>query len=86
MYPRKGCLNVGSDADIVIFDPSVERYISPEALHSPVDWSPFDGETLYGEAQTVFLRGNAIILESKLNAEAGCGRFTARNCRHIVLP
>ena len=86
MYPRKGCLNVGSDADIVIFDPSVERYISPEALHSPVDWSPFDGETLYGEAQTVFLRGNAIISENKLNAEAGCGRFTARNCRHIVLP
>lgn len=59
MYPRKGTLAPGSDGDLVIFDPSEEKVISPAVLHSPVDWNPFDGQTLSGFAQAVYLAGQA---------------------------
>lgn len=79
VYPRKGSLAVGSDADVVIFDPDAARVISPEVLHSPVDWSPFDGETLFGNVETVLLRGHPIISGGELTAEAGCGRYVERS-------
>lgn len=82
MYPRKGTLAAGSDADAVIFDPNTARVISPEVLHSPVDWSPFDGETLWGNVETVLLRGKPVILDGRLTAEAGYGQYMERRLHH----
>lgn len=83
MYPGKGSLDVGADADIVIFDPQIHRLISPKVLHSIVDWNPFDGTELWGRAEKVLLRGHIIVDDDKLLAEPGSGRFIPRNKGNI---
>jgi dihydropyrimidinase len=68
LYPKKGTLAVGSDADIVVFNPDTEWTIDAETLHMATDYSPFDGRSVTGRAETVFVRGERVVDEELVGA------------------
>jgi dihydropyrimidinase len=78
LYPRKGTLAVGSDADIVIFDPGKRVTISAATHHSRVDYNLFEGTEVTGTPELVLLRGNVLVDNGELVAAPGIGRYVAR--------
>ncbi len=78
MFPQKGTIAVGSDADIVIFDPNVERTISASTHHMNVDYNPFEGLKVTGEPVSVLSRGEFIIREKQLVGKPGMGQYLKR--------
>lgn len=78
LYPQKGALLPGSDADMVIFDENARSKISSCALHGAVDWTPFDGMPVCGSVTATFLRGRPIVEDGKLQVEKGYGKFIFR--------
>ena len=78
MYPRKGTIAVGSDADIVIWDPMAEHTISAASHHMNVDYSMFEGKHIKGNAETVLSRGEIIVQDDKFTGAAGRGDFIKR--------
>lgn len=66
LYPQKGILAPGSDADIVLFDPNVKWTMSADALHMNTDFCPFEGREVFGKPKTVFSRGEVVIRDYKL--------------------
>ena len=78
MYPRKGTIAIGSDADIVIFDPKKEHTISVKTHHMNVDYSAYEGHHVIGKTETVILRGEVAIENEKCLLKAGHGQFIAR--------
>lgn len=78
MYPRKGCIAVGSDADLVIFDPGKEHKLSAATHHMNVDYSAYEGWEVKGKCETVILRGKVAIGQGKVMVEKGYGRFVKR--------
>ena len=78
LYPRKGTIAPGSDADIVVFDPAKEQTISAATHHSKADYSLYEGTTVVGTPETVLLRGNVLVDGGELVASAGVGRFVQR--------
>ena len=78
MYPRKGVLAVGSDADVVIFDPNARRTIRATELHSACDYDPYEGWDVTGWPLIVIARGEVVFERGELRAEAGRGKFVAR--------
>ena len=79
MYPKKGCISPGSDADIVIFDPKEEHKISAKTHHMNVDYSAYEGWKLKGKVKTVLLRGQVAIDNGEVKIEKGYGQFVKRN-------
>ncbi|MGA7837747.1 MAG: dihydropyrimidinase [Ignavibacteriaceae bacterium] len=79
LYPRKGTIAVGSDADIVIWDPEKEHTISAHTHHMCTDYSMFEGKKLKGNAETVFSRGEVIVKDDKFLGKAGRGQFVKRD-------
>ncbi len=79
MYPRKGTIAPGSDADIVIFDPSKKHTISAATHHMNVDYSAYEGWEVTGKVETVLLRGNVAIENNDCHLEPGFGKFIPRN-------
>lgn len=75
LFPRKGVLQVGSDADLVLFDPRVEKKISIQNLHENVDYTPYEGLILRGAPQTVMLRGKTIVENGAYVGEPGNGSY-----------
>jgi len=78
LYPRKGTIAVGSDADLVLFDPSFEQTISAKTHHMRVDYSMFEGIRVKGVPRTVLSRGRAVIENGKFVGRAGSGQFLRR--------
>ena len=78
LYPRNGTIAVGSDADLVIFDPNAEQVISASTHHMRVDYSMFEGIRVRGVTKTVLSRGNVIIDNGKFTGRAGAGEFIRR--------
>lgn len=78
LYPRKGTIAAGVDADIVIFDPTIERTISAETHHMAVDYSAFEGMKVVGEPVTVLSRGNFVIRDKQFVGKRGVGQFLKR--------
>ncbi|MFC1611521.1 dihydropyrimidinase [Myxococcota bacterium] len=78
MWPRKGTICVGSDADLVIFDPNLAVTISHKTLTHNCDYSPFEGFEVTGWPVTTLLRGRVIVRNRKFVGEAGYGKFIAR--------
>lgn len=78
LYPRKGTIAVGSDADLVIFDPKREEIISAKTHHMRVDYSMFEGIHTTGAPKAVFSRGKAVIDAGKFVGRPGAGQFIRR--------
>ncbi|ASJ54078.1 dihydropyrimidinase [Brevibacillus formosus] len=79
MFPQKGTIAVGSDADIVLFDPMVKRTISVETHHMNVDYNPFEGMVVNGDIISVLSRGSFVIRDQQFVGQAGAGRFVKRS-------
>jgi dihydropyrimidinase len=78
MYPQKGTIAVGSDADLVIFDPNKKVTLHAEDLQTNCDWSPFEGWQLKGYPNTTIARGKVVVSERKFVGECGHGQFLKR--------
>jgi len=78
LYPRKGMLAVGSDADVVVFDPEKRVTISAASHHSRSDYNLFEGTEVQGSPDTVLLRGNVLVENDELLAKPGIGQFVKR--------
>jgi dihydropyrimidinase len=78
LYPRKGTIAVGSDADLVVFNPDRKLKISAQDHHSNVDYNLYEGTEVEGAPETVLVRGQVIVQDRQLVAEAGAGRFVRR--------
>jgi dihydropyrimidinase len=78
LFPKKGTIAVGSDADIVIFDPNEEFTISAKTHHMNVDYSCYEGWKVKGATKTVLARGEVVIDEGKYVGRAGQGSFLKR--------
>ena len=81
LYPRKGVLAAGSDADIVLWDPQAEHVISARTHHMRVDYSMFEGFQVRGNARTVLSRGEVIVDRGQWQGRAGRGQFLKRTAR-----
>lgn len=79
MYPRKGTIAIGSDADIVIFNPKKEHTISVETHHMNCDYSAYEGRKVTGKTETVILRGQIAIENGDCKLSAGHGQFIPRS-------
>lgn len=75
IYPRKGTIAVGSDADIVVFDPTEEWTVEASGLGMETDYSPFEGSTITGRPHTVLSRGETVVSDGTLVGESGHGTF-----------
>jgi dihydropyrimidinase len=78
LFPQKGAVLPGSDADIVIYDPAATQTISASKHHMAVDYSCYEGMTIQGRVETVFSRGRRIISAGSYEGEPGHGRFVPR--------
>jgi dihydropyrimidinase len=78
LYPRKGTIAVGSDADIVVFDPERAFTISARTHHSKSDYNLFEGTEVTGTPEVVLLRGQVLVEHDELVAEPGIGQFVKR--------
>jgi dihydropyrimidinase len=79
MYPRKGVLAVGSDADVVVFDPEARRTIRAADLHSACDYDPYEGWDVTGWPEFVIARGDIVFEGGDVRAKPGRGRFVPRS-------
>src|SRR6201993_3267267 len=78
LYPRKGTIAIGSDADLVLFDPGHEEVISAKTHHMRVDYSMFEGIRVKGVPKTVLSRGRTLIENGKFVGRPGAGEFLKR--------
>ena len=78
LFPQKGTIAVGSDADIVLFNPEAERTISAKTHHMNVDYNPFEGMQVKGEVVSVLSRGRFVIRNKEFVGQAGAGRYLKR--------
>jgi dihydropyrimidinase len=78
LYPRKGTIAPGSDADLVVFDPEKRAVISAKTHHMKVDYNPYEGREVVGVAQTVLSRGRTIVEDGRFVGGKGCGLFLKR--------
>ncbi|MCB1601579.1 MAG: dihydropyrimidinase [Rhodanobacteraceae bacterium] len=79
LYPRKGSMRVGADADLVIWDAQASRTISAATHHQNIDFNVFEGRTVTGVATHTFTRGQLAWVDGDLRAERGAGRYLHRN-------
>ena len=78
LYPKKGTITVGADADLVFFDPNIERVISAKTHHMAVDYNPFEGMKVKGEPVSVLSRGEFVIKEKQFVGQPGTGQYIKR--------
>ncbi|HKZ03083.1 MAG TPA: amidohydrolase family protein, partial [Pyrinomonadaceae bacterium] len=78
MFPKKGTIAVGSDADIVVFDAGKEQTIGVKSHHMNVDYSAYEGKRIRGVVETVLSRGKVVIENGAYRGTPGDGRFLKR--------
>jgi dihydropyrimidinase len=78
LFPRKGTIAPGSDADIVIFNPDRTQTLSVKTLHMNVDYNPYEGRVVQGVSETVISRGSVIVENGRFAGRPGAGTFLKR--------
>lgn len=78
LYPQKGCLAVGADADIVLFDPAKQCVLSHEQMHDNTDYTPFESIPVTGWPVMTICRGTVVAEGGRFTGEAGYGKFIYR--------
>jgi dihydropyrimidinase len=78
LYPKKGVIATGSDADIVVFDPQKKIEVDSTQMESGADWNPYQGWRLAGFAETTFCRGRKIVENHQFIGQNGWGQWLPR--------
>ncbi len=81
LFPRKGTVAPGSDADIVVFDPKAKQTLSAKTHHMKVDYNPYEGREVTGRAEVVLSRGRVIVQNGQFLGKPGAGSFLKRSPR-----
>ncbi|MEU5271417.1 dihydropyrimidinase [Streptomyces hygroscopicus] len=85
LYPRKGTIAPGADADIVVYDPRAQQTLSAATHHMNVDYSAYEGKRITGQVETVLSRGVPVIDRREYTGRAGHGRFLTREtCQYLI--
>jgi dihydropyrimidinase len=84
LYPRKGVIAPGSDADIVIYDPAAKQTLSAETHHMNVDYSAYEGFELTGKVETVLSRGSVVVSPSGFSGDTKHGHFLSRELNQYL--
>jgi dihydropyrimidinase len=79
LYPKKGTIAIGADADLLVWDPEKRHVLSEKTLHMRVDYSPFEGREVVGAPSHVLSRGNVVVQDFKYLGKKGDGRFVKRS-------
>ncbi|UVS81535.1 dihydropyrimidinase [Actinokineospora sp. UTMC 2448] len=84
LYPRKGVVAPGSDADLVVYDPTATQVLSAATHHMNVDYSAYEGMELVGRVETVLSRGSVVVADGAFHGREGHGRFLDRDlCQYL---
>ena len=83
LFPRKGTIQPGSDADLVVYDPNYRGTLSVKTQTMNVDYNPFEGLPVEGRPSVVTLRGQVAVREGKFVGQAGRGQFLQREPNHF---
>jgi dihydropyrimidinase len=86
LFPRKGTIAIGADADLTIWDPDLERVVKYDDLHDRAGYTPYEGKTLTGWPVTVINRGRVVISDNALQVEPGSGIFLPRERSRFAAP
>ncbi len=84
IYPKKGAIVEGADADIIVWDPQRRKTIQAATQQSAIDYNVFEGFEIIGLPRFTLTRGNCVVSESQINTEEGHGRFVAREAYPAV--
>jgi len=85
MYPRKGTIAIGSDADIVIYDPNASFVYSADTIHGNIDYTAYDGLEIKGKPDTVFSRGKVVIENDEYVGTKGDGQYLKRGLSQMLI-
>ncbi|MFE1049914.1 dihydropyrimidinase [Streptomyces olivaceus] len=84
LYPKKGTIAPGADADIVVYDPHAEQVVSAATHHMNVDYSAYEGRRITGRVETVLSRGEPVVTEREYTGRKGHGVYTPRaTCQYL---
>jgi dihydropyrimidinase len=86
LWPRKGTIAVGSDADLVVWDPERETRLSAETLHMRVDYNPWEGRVVRGGPVVVLSRGEVVVERGEWKGRPGRGQFLKRAAARVTAP
>ena len=86
LYPKKGTIAVGSDADITIWDPAHEVTISQSLMHGGSDYTPYDGIAVKGWPISTMVRGQFVVRDGSLVGNEGAGEYVAREKSPLAKP
>jgi dihydropyrimidinase len=78
IYPRKGCITAGADADLVLWDPAATRTLSVKTQKSLGDFNVFEGRAVTGAPTATISQGKVVYVDGDLRAERGAGRYVQR--------
>jgi dihydropyrimidinase len=84
LYPKKGAVVEGADADLVVWDPKRKKTISAKTQQSVIDYNVFEGFEVVGLPRFVLTRGEVAVTEDKIDARPGHGKFVAREPKNPV--
>lgn len=86
LYPHKGTIAVGSDADLAIWDAELEKVVTDKTTHDTTGYTPFEGRSIKGWPETVISRGRVVVENGELHVERGSGRQAKRELPDLAKP
>ena len=85
LYPRKGVIAAGADADIVVYDPAAKQTLSAATHHMNVDYSAYEGMEITGKVDVTISRGRVVVADGEFRGAAGQGTFLPRDLNQYLL-